>query len=143
MNGEFQDWFEEIEQVAHDLEKFVRESLETTVEQMAEAADAMMQFPIAIAEQLENSIVTECDRAVETIDEWLAPPIQVYARFDVHWESENFDPWNERLDPNAHHHPACVGCQHYHGYSYNGNELICGMHPYGWDGDDCPDWESK
>jgi hypothetical protein len=20
--------------------------------------------------------------------------------------------------------------------------LVCGMYPYGWDGDKCPDWES-
>ncbi|WP_373693667.1 hypothetical protein [Limnofasciculus baicalensis] len=37
---------------------------------------------------------------------------------------------------------ACVGCRHYHGHSYGGNLLVCGMHPYGWDTDNCPDWES-
>jgi len=35
---------------------------------------------------------------------------------------------------------ACQGCQNYHGEIYNGNRLICGIHPYGWnDGDECPD----
>ncbi len=143
MNGEFQTWFQEIEQAAQDLEKVVRESLETTVEQMAEAADAMMQLPIAFAEHLEDTILTECDRVVETMDELFSPPIQFYTRFDLQWDGENFDPWNERLDPNAHENPACIGCQHYHGYIYNGNALICGMHPYGWDGTECPDWEKN
>ena len=35
---------------------------------------------------------------------------------------------------------ACQGCQNYHGETYNGNRLICSIHPYGWaDGDECPD----
>ena len=35
---------------------------------------------------------------------------------------------------------ACQGCQNYHGETYNGNRLICGIHPYGWnDGDECRD----
>jgi hypothetical protein len=35
---------------------------------------------------------------------------------------------------------ACQGCQNYYGETYNGNRLICGIYPYGWnDGDECPD----
>lgn len=143
MNGEFQDWLQEIEQAAQDFEKTVRESVETTLEQMAEAADAMIQVPIAIAEQLESTILTECDRVVETMDEWFSPPIQIYARFDMQWEGDSLDAWYDHLEPSTQEHPACIGCQHYHGYSYNGNALICGMHPYGWDGTECPDWEKK
>jgi hypothetical protein len=36
--------------------------------------------------------------------------------------------------------PACQGCRHFHGASYGGNFLVCGMHPYGWDGEKCPDF---
>ncbi|HIK11779.1 MAG TPA: hypothetical protein IGS52_16205 [Oscillatoriaceae cyanobacterium M33_DOE_052] len=36
--------------------------------------------------------------------------------------------------------PACIGCENYHGYVYNGNLMVCGMHPYGWDGEECPDF---
>ncbi|HEY9623239.1 MAG TPA: hypothetical protein V6C78_22975 [Crinalium sp.] len=40
---------------------------------------------------------------------------------------------------------ACQGCVHYHGVSYgysraNRTALICGFHPFGWEGDGCPDW---
>lgn len=35
---------------------------------------------------------------------------------------------------------ACLGCKNYHGYSYNGNRLICALHPNGWDDDNCPDY---
>jgi hypothetical protein len=39
--------------------------------------------------------------------------------------------------------PACAGCRHYHGQVYGGNLLVCGMHPYGWEGAQCPDWQSR
>jgi hypothetical protein len=38
---------------------------------------------------------------------------------------------------------ACQGCKHYHGQRYGKNFLVCGMYPKGWEGDSCPDYESK
>jgi hypothetical protein len=40
-------------------------------------------------------------------------------------------------------HPACVGCINYNGSAYNGNLLICGMHPYGCNSNTCADWEGS
>lgn len=37
---------------------------------------------------------------------------------------------------------ACAGCVHYDGAVYGGNRLICAMHPYGPEGQSCPDHES-
>jgi hypothetical protein len=34
---------------------------------------------------------------------------------------------------------VCRGCRHYHGHSYGGEQLICAMHPYGVDHDECGD----
>ncbi len=35
---------------------------------------------------------------------------------------------------------TCVGCRNFHG----ADKIVCGMHPYGWEGDDnCPDWQSN
>lgn len=36
---------------------------------------------------------------------------------------------------------ACQGCCHYHGQTYGGELLVCGMHPYGVEGEHCPDWQ--
>jgi len=53
--------------------------------------------------------------------------------------------WEMGLNPyfpaTVDHQPACQGCQHYHGYVYGGKLLVCGMHPYGSETGDCPDWE--
>lgn len=38
---------------------------------------------------------------------------------------------------------ACQGCKNYHGRYYGGTVLICGIHPYGWNGDNCPDYQSS
>ena len=48
----------------------------------------------------------------------------------------------QKVKPNSRNHPACIGCQNYHGQVYGGNLLVCAMHPYGWDDEICPDWES-
>jgi hypothetical protein len=42
----------------------------------------------------------------------------------------------------------CQGCVHYHGIAYgytkaNRAVLICGFHPYGWQGEVCPDWRGE
>jgi hypothetical protein len=42
---------------------------------------------------------------------------------------------------------TCQGCVHYHGRAYGFKRsrtlLICGFHPYGWEGENCPDWEEE
>ncbi len=45
--------------------------------------------------------------------------------------------------PDPSTHPACIGCRNYNGSNYAGNLLVCGMHPYGCDGDICADWEGE
>lgn len=47
-----------------------------------------------------------------------------------------------KIEPTATFNPACIGCKNYHGHLYGRNILVCGMHPYGWDDDNCPDFFS-
>jgi hypothetical protein len=35
----------------------------------------------------------------------------------------------------------CQDCTEYHGLIYGGVRLVCAMHPYGVDGENCPDWQ--
>lgn len=37
---------------------------------------------------------------------------------------------------------ACEGCSNYHGQFYNGDLLICAIHPYGLNSESCPDFIS-
>ena len=36
----------------------------------------------------------------------------------------------------------CRGCRYFHGIPYNGVTLNCTIHPKGWQGDKCPDWQT-
>ena len=36
---------------------------------------------------------------------------------------------------------SCKHCKYYHGESYGGNVLVCGIYPYGQE--NCPDFDSK
>lgn len=37
---------------------------------------------------------------------------------------------------------TCVGCKNYHGGFYGKHQLICAIHPSGYDGEGCPDYAS-
>ena len=39
--------------------------------------------------------------------------------------------------------PDCLTCLHHHGQIYGDVELVCAVHPYGYSGDSCTDYESK
>lgn len=134
-----QDWLKLLETAAHDVEQLMKD----TADQVAEAADVLMQVPLAIAEQVEEAIATEVDQFLDDLLDWLQPPMHLNVRFDMEWQGNGLEPWVEVVEPGQGNQASCVGCHHYHGRIYNDHLLVCGMHPYGWDGSDCPDWESK
>ena len=139
MNEESQDWFRELESAAQEF----GQCMQKTVDAIAETADFMMQVPIIIAEHVEDAIATEVDQFLDEVVEWFQPPVHVSVRFDVGWNHDIVEPWVDTVEPGQGQQTACVGCRHYHGRVYNGNLLVCGMHPYGWEGDKCPDWDSE
>ncbi len=75
-------------------------------------------------------------------DEILDSQNQVFNFFN---DLENTEEWPTYYEPrqeaSATFQPACMGCGNYNGTTFGGNLLVCGFHPYGWDGENCPDWE--
>jgi hypothetical protein len=129
-----------LETTAVEIEHFfqdVTEVIEDVAEEIGETIDN-------INEQLQDTVFVEIDRY---FNELFTPIID----FEFHLDSEDifFDAMAEDMDflrnpkvnPTLAHHPACIGCHHYHGQVYGETLLVCGMHPYGWDGNKCPDWE--
>ncbi|MCC5654511.1 hypothetical protein LC609_32975 [Nostoc sp. XA013] len=37
---------------------------------------------------------------------------------------------------------SCIGCKYYHGISYNSVPFNCAIHPDGYEGSQCPDWQA-
>ncbi|NJN13184.1 MAG: hypothetical protein HC815_36800 [Richelia sp. RM1_1_1] len=56
-------------------------------------------------------------------------------RLIIDYEDE--EDWEEDYIPTA-----CEGCSNYHGQFYNGNLLVCAIHPHGSDSESCPDFIS-
>ena len=123
------DFWEIIETVADEVDRFFLG--------MTEMVDSFFELTEEISEQVQSTIVTEVDQYLQE----LAEPI-----LDVYWEWEDVvgdvDPsFPYGVEATAEKNPACIGCRHYHGQAYGGNLLVCGMHPHGWDDENCPDWE--
>lgn len=104
---------------------------------MNDMVDAFFEITEEITEQVQNTVTTEIDQFLEE----LAEPI-----LEIYWELEDIVeelhpdfPYAEEATPEKN--AVCMGCVHYHGQVYGGNLLVCGMHPYGWDDEHCPDKE--
>ncbi|MBR8837947.1 MAG: hypothetical protein DSM106950_29085 [Stigonema ocellatum SAG 48.90 = DSM 106950] len=126
------EFWDMIQTVADEVERFFLG--------MTEMVDTFIDLSEEITEQVQNTIATEFDQYLQD----LAEPI-----LEVYWEleevvGEDIDltfPYS--VDPTQEENSACIGCRHYHGQVYNGNLLVCGMHPYGWEDEKCPDWEQE
>lgn len=125
------DWSNFVEAIALSLEDFMTD-IQQTVEEVAE------------------SIQQEIGQEIEDFwREFIAPFINLEIEGEMHFNFEDDftaepDFWlNPKIEPSATLHPACIGCANYHGRMYNENLLVCGMHPYGVDSDQCTDWESQ
>ncbi len=120
--------FEMLETVADEVEHFF--------EGVTGIVETFFDLSEEITEQVQSTIATEIDQYLNE----LAEPI-----FEVYWELEEIvgevdQPFPYTVEPTPEQHAACIGCCHYHGQVYGGNLLVCGMHPYGWEDENCPDW---
>jgi len=126
------DFWEMVQTVADEVEDFFMG--------MTEMVDTFFEITEEITEQVQNTVATELDQYWQD----LAEPI-----LEVYWELEeivgdDIEPtFPYAVEPTLEKNSACIGCRHYHGQVYSGNLLICGMHPYGWEDKNCPDWEQE
>ncbi|MDY6784135.1 MAG: hypothetical protein SW833_16580 [Cyanobacteriota bacterium] len=119
------DLFNLLDTVTAEVEQFFQE--------MGEAIETA-------ATQVKDSIEEDLDEFLDGLEDLFEPIVIVYTEFDA--IADDFEPpMGYKVDATHDRNPACMGCRHYHGRAYSGNLLVCGMHPYGWDGRHCPDWE--
>jgi hypothetical protein len=137
-----EDWsksiLEAIETAVSDMEKFLKD----VTEELNEMFDELTKISEEITDEVQNKILPELDEYINDIFE---PIIDIYLDLDLDLdvEDEHFDPFVTYVQPTETEHPACRGCQHYHGQVYGGNLLVCGMHPMGAETETCPDWEGE
>jgi hypothetical protein len=141
-----EDWtkhlFDFFDTVTLEVEQFfdeVNETVTTEVERFWDDVDEIVDW---IAEEVEQSVSPDLEDFFEDLEVLFDRAIVVYyAELEEFIDDGEMMPFEQFVEPSVTQNPACQGCQHYHGHVYGGNLLICGMHPYGWDGETCPDWE--
>ncbi|MEM7758167.1 MAG: hypothetical protein AAGF83_25205 [Cyanobacteria bacterium P01_G01_bin.67] len=140
MNDWHDEWWKQLEKTATDVEDFFAEIGEVTEVAVDEASENLSsfleQFQLDVLEEVDNFIQNFVDVIITTSDE-------IDAAMSDEWENFNDDDFTRMgyHQPSAHSHPACIDCVNYHGQVYNGNLLVCAMHPSGLEGNNCPDWE--
>ncbi|AFZ12810.1 hypothetical protein Cri9333_1929 [Crinalium epipsammum PCC 9333] len=120
------DFFEMLDTVALMVDEFFHE--------VAESVET-------VAEEVQTTMSSDIEQFLHEIFE---PIAEFYLELEdvVNEVDQPFD-YTYIVEPTLDKNPACIGCQNYHGLVYNGNLLVCGMHPYGWDESNCPDWEES
>jgi len=133
-----ENWPIEILTMLESMVKDVEQFLTDTVKDINEAVEAFVEASEEIVEQMQVAFEAEIE---PHINGFLDPILEAYLGFEIAVE-ETTQPVIHSVEPFLNDHPACVGCRHYHGQAYGGNMLVCGMHPYGWEEEKCPDWQS-
>jgi hypothetical protein len=141
------DWQQELwkkwQKTATDMEKFMLEVGEAAELFAGEVSETIEDF----VEQFQTAVVSEVDSFIEDFLDALAETdreVESTLWQDLEDFTEDYDYMGVGFQPpTSDTHPACMNCINYHGRIYDGNLLVCGMHPYGWDGEQCPDWEGN
>jgi hypothetical protein len=142
MNDWQEQWWKQVEKTAAEMEKFlldVGEATESLVEEVGKNVSSFFQeFGINIVDEVDSFIENFADVIATTSDE-------IDAAIGEDWENFIGDDFTNVSfhTPSIKNNPACINCSNYHGQSYNGNLLVCAMHPEGWEDDHCPDWEKE
>ena len=149
------EWFDNVRQqleaIAANLEHQVNDAVEVMLEQSNRLAERIDQ---AIAPGLDQLDQWEMEVA-ERVEAWLPQaPVEALEDFEQRvddWTVQTgeaigkaLQPIEQTVKPMLNNHQPCVSCRHYHGEAYGDSAemLVCGMHPFGYEADTCPDWQS-
>jgi len=133
------DWTKEFfafcDSINQEIETFFTE-IQTLTEEIPSAIEEARQ-------EMEEALTEEIELFWQDFED-----LFLLLSADVDWleeEAENDSEFvvTSKVYPDQNTHPACQGCHHYHGYIYGGELFVCAMHPYGWEDENCPDWEGR
>lgn len=142
-----EDWFKQFQE---NLEAAVQTTLDQTdqflddlaqqaVDALSPLLDAADELAENLAEQVNENVSPPISQALDDLEAQIDPLVSSA----VTWCEQTMAPIHQTLTPWLQDHPKCAGCSYYHGESYQGQMLVCALHPSGpEDYDQCPDWDS-
>jgi len=147
-----ENWQDNLIEWFNNLQTEVRSFSDNLNQELEKSTKEIEKNITQVTEELETIFNSELNQFIEEIDylvnDFFAIFREEYQERDYITDEEIEEELASLLEdykakPNPKKHPACVGCINYHGQTYNGNLLVCGIHPYGWEGKECPDWEDE
>ncbi|MGE5658849.1 MAG: hypothetical protein ACM37W_19805 [Actinomycetota bacterium] len=127
-------FFQAVEIAVSEVDRFFNEMSE----EFTEVFDAIAKLSDEISQEVQTNLLNELEQC---FTEFIEPIVDIY--LDLDGQVDEIDPsFIGYVHPTQTEHSACQGCRHYHGQVYGGNLLVCGMHPYGVESENCADWES-
>ena len=148
------NWLTDVQKGIDNFYQQVDEDINRTIKVVNQEIDQWMED----CEEYLDDITIEFHQVIIDTDSFLTEFINLFLDDEIihedhsqenyteNWDTENWEEWFEedyKRKPNPKKYPACVGCSNYHGHSYGGNLLVCAMHPYGWENENCPDWQGE
>ena len=119
--------------------KSIFEVLESVADMVDEFFLGVTEVVEVVANEVQNTVGIDIDQCLQDMFE---PIASIYAELEEMVGETEQTYYSYPVEPTLETNPACRGCHHYHGQVYGGNLFVCGMHPYGWETENCPDWES-
>lgn len=119
--------------------KDIFEILESVTVMVDEFFQGVTEMVEVVANEVQESIGIDIEQYWQDMFE---PISEIFAELEEMVGDTEQTYYSYPVEPTVEKNPACIGCHHYHGQVYGGNLFICAMHPYGWEAENCPDWES-
>jgi hypothetical protein len=117
INGFTQD----VEALVDEISRDAIDTIDRFVDQFVELSDDFVgDVTNRIGQEFETPIANFLDRDLEELLNSLLRPF-------IDLSVEDFNSPNSSMP----RHRLCENCENYHGQSYGGTQLVCGMHPYG------------
>ena len=120
--------------------KDIFEILESVADMVDEFFLGVTDMVEIVANDVQNTVGIDIDQCLQDM---FGPISEIFADLEEMVGETDQTYYSYPVEPTVEKNPACVGCHHYHGQVYSGNLFVCAMHPYGWETENCPDWESS
>ena len=119
--------------------KDIFEILESVADMVDDFFQGVTDMVEIVANDVQNTVGIDIDQCLQDM---FGPISEIFADLEEMVGETEQTYYSYPVEPTLEKNPACVGCHHYHGQVYGGNLFVCAMHPYGWETENCPDWES-